>query len=198
MFFKQFDLQQFTSAFIVLFAVIDAIGAIPLFIRLESKGKKIDSKKAAILCAVMFLCFFYIGEAFLNLFHLDISSFAVAGSFVIAALATEMILNIEIFRDSPDIPNDATFMPVVFPTLAGAGTLTTLLSIRAEYADINILLALIVNIILIYFVLRSAKRIEKFLGKSVIFMVQKMFGVILLAIALKIFITNVTLLIEKI
>lgn len=122
-FFKQFDLQQFISAFIVLFAVIDAVGAIPLAIRLEAKGKKIDPKKAAILCSILFLCFFYIGEAFLNLFHLDISSFAVAGSFVIAAIATEMILNIEIFHDNPDVPNDATFMPIVFPTLAGAGTL---------------------------------------------------------------------------
>lgn len=198
MFFKQFDLQQFISAFIVLFAIIDALGSIPVFIRLQNKGKKINPKKAALLCAIMFLCFFYIGEAFLNLFHLDISSFAVAGSFVIAAIAAEMILNIELFHDNPDVPNDATFMPVVFPTLAGAGTLTALLSIRAEYADINILLALVANIGLIYVVLQSAKKIENFLGKSVIFMIQKMFGVILLAIALKIFITNVTLLIEKI
>lgn len=129
----EFNIQQFVSAFVVLFAVIDVTGSIPIFLSLKKKGKKIDAKKAALLSLGMFIGFFYVGEAFLNLFHVDISSFAIAGSLIIFVMALEMILDIEIFKNSPDSPKEATFIPVVFPLIAGAGGLTTLLSIRSQY-----------------------------------------------------------------
>lgn len=195
--FSSFDLRQCASAFIVLFAIIDAVGALPLLVRLNNKGKEINPKRGAILSLIMFLSFFYIGEAFLKLFGLDISTFAVAGSIVIFLIALEMILNTEFFKDGPDAEKDATFMPVVFPTLAGSGVLTTLLSIRAQYHDINILIALIANVFVIYGVLVASKRIEKVVSKSILIMIQKLFGVILLAIAIKIFTTNLTIVVEK-
>ncbi len=195
--FTKFNLTECTSAFVVLFAIIDVLGNIPLFIRLNNKGKRISPKWGAILSLVMFLSFFYIGEAFLNLFGLDISTFAVAGSIVIFLIALEMILNTTLFQETPDDDNDATFMPVVFPSLAGAGVFTTLLSIRAEYADINILLALMVNVAIIYIVLLLSNKLQKNISKNILMMIQKFFGVILLAIAIKIFVTNITLLIER-
>ena len=194
--FSSFDLQQCASAFIVLFAIIDAVGALPLLVRLNNKGKEINPKHGAILSLIMFLSFYYIGEAFLKLFGLDISTFAVASSIVIFLIALEMILNTEFFKDGPDAEKDATFMPVVFPTLAGSGVLTTLLSIRAQYHDINILIALLANVFVIYGVLVASKRIEKVVSKSILIMIQKLFGVILLAIAIKIFTTNLTIVVE--
>ena len=193
----EFSLTQCFSAFIVLFAIIDVLGNIPLFIQLKNQGRHINPQKGAFFSFVMFLGFFYIGEFFLNLFNLDISTFAVAGSIVIFLIALEMILNTTFFRQSPDDDNDATFMPVVFPSLAGAGVFTTLLSIRAEYSDINILIAMIVNVLIIYFVLWISNKIERNINKNFLMVMQKLFGVILLAIAIKIFITNLTLLIEK-
>ena len=194
--FSSFDLRQCASAFIVLFAIIDAVGALPLLVRLNNKGKEINPKRGAILSLIMFLSFFYIGEAFLKLFGLDISTFAVAGSIVIFLIALEMILNTEFFKEGSEAEKDATFMPVVFPTLAGSGVLTTLLSIRAQYHDINILIALLANVFVIYGVLVASKRIEKVISKSILIMIQKLFGVILLAIAIKIFTTNLTIVVE--
>ena len=193
---NSFNLRECASAFIVLFAIIDAVGALPLLVRLNNKGKEINPKRGAILSLIMFLSFFYIGEAFLKLFGLDISTFAVAGSIVIFLIALEMILNTEFFKDGPDAEKDATFMPVVFPTLAGSGVLTTLLSIRAQYHDINILIALLANVFVIYGVLAASKRIDKVVSKSILIMIQKLFGVILLAIAIKIFVTNLTIVVE--
>ena len=133
-----------------------------------------------------------------QLFHLDISSFAIAGSLIIFIMAMEMILDIEIFKDQPNSPKDATFIPIVFPLVAGAGALTTLLSIRSQYEDINIILAILANVIIVYFAIRLAKNIEQKLGLGVIYMMQKFFGIILLAISVKLFITNITLLIAQI
>lgn len=196
--FAQFNLQQFIGAFVVLFAVIDIIGTTPIILNLKKNGKKIHAAKASLLSFVMFIGFFYVGEAFLNLFNLDISSFAVAGSLIIFIMAMEMILDIEIFKDRPNSPKDATFIPIVFPLVAGAGALTTLLSIRSQYADINVILAIIANVIVVFFVLKLAKKIEQKLGLGIIYMMQKFFGIILLAISVKLFITNITLLISQI
>ncbi|MBO5442371.1 MAG: MarC family protein [Alphaproteobacteria bacterium] len=196
--FSLFNMQQFISSFIVLFAVIDITGSIPIILRLKKNGKKVNAMKAAILAFLMFMIFFYVGEAFLKLFHLDISSFAIAGSLIIFIMAMEMILDIEIFKDQPNSPKDATFIPIVFPLVAGAGALTTLLSIRSQYEDINIILAIIANVIIVYFAIRLAKNIEQKLGLGVIYMMQKFFGIILLAISVKLFITNITLLIAQI
>ena len=188
--FSQFSIQEFISAFVVLFAVIDVTGSIPIFLSLKKKGKKINATKAALLSLIMFMGFFYVGEAFLRLFHVDISSFAIAGSLIIFVMAMEMILDIEIFKSSPDSPKDATFIPVVFPLIAGAGGLTTLLSIRSQYADINIILAVLLNVIWVYIVIKLSKKIDRILGAGTIYMLQKFFGIILLAISVKLFTHN--------
>jgi len=193
----QFSFQQFVSAFVILFAVIDVTGSIPIFLSLKKKGKQVDAKKAAILSLVMFLGFFYVGEAFLNLFHVDISSFAIAGSLIIFVMALEMILDIEIFKCAPDSPKEATFVPVVFPLIAGAGALTTLLSIRSQYSDINIILAVLLNVGWIYIVLKLTKKIDKILGAGTIYMLQKFFGIILLAISVKLFTHNLSILMKS-
>ncbi len=195
---EEFNLRQFISAFVVLFAVIDAPGAIPVILKLKRGGKTVLAEKASALSLLMFLGFFYVGEAFLNLFKLDISSFAVAGSLIIFIMALEMILDIDIFREKPDMPKDATFIPVVFPLFAGAGSLTTLLSIRAQFSDINIICAILANIVIIYGVIKMAKRLNLMLGNGFIYMLQKFFGIILLAISVKLFTTNITVLIEHI
>lgn len=196
--FSQFSIQEFISAFVVLFAVIDVTGSIPIFLSLKKKGKKINAGKAALLSLIMFMGFFYVGEAFLHLFHVDISSFAIAGSLIIFVMAMEMILDIEIFKSSPDSPKDATFIPVVFPLIAGAGGLTTLLSIRSQYSDINIILAVLLNVIWVYIVIKLSKKIDRILGAGTIYMLQKFFGIILLAISVKLFTHNLAILLKEI
>ncbi len=195
---EEFNLRQFLSAFVVLFAVIDAPGSIPIILKLKRSGRTINAERAGLLSLVMFLGFFYVGEAFLNLFKLDISSFAVAGSLIIFIMALEMILDIDIFHEKPDMPKDATFIPLVFPLFAGAGALTTLLSIRAQFSDANIIAAIIANILVIYGVVKTAKKLNNILGNGFIYMLQKFFGIILLAISVKLFTTNITVLIEHI
>ena len=195
---NQFSVQEFISAFVVLFAVIDVTGSIPIFLSLKKKGKKINATKAALFSLITFIGFFYVGEAFLRLFSVDISSFAIAGSIIIFVMAMEMILDIEIFKSSPDSPKDATFIPVVFPLIAGAGALTTLLSIRSQYANINILLAVFLNVIWVYIVLKLSKKIDRILGAGTIYMLQKFFGIILLAISVKLFTHNLAILLQEV
>ena len=154
-----FDFQQFVSAFFVLFAIIDVIGSIPIFISLQKRHRKIYAGKATILSLLMFIIFFFIGEAFLQLFSVDIASFAIAGSLIIFVMALEMILDIQIFQDPEDAPKDSTFFPIVFPLIAGAGALTTLISIRSQYDNINIALAVLANMVIIYTVLKLTKKI---------------------------------------
>ncbi len=196
-FFANFNMQQFASAFFVLFAIIDIPGAIPIILALKKRGKKISPIKAALLSLFIFFMFFYVGDAFLTLFGVDISSFAVAGSLIIFVMALEMILDIKIFKDTDDAPKDSTFFPIVFPLIAGAGALTTIISIRAQFASVNILTALVCNVIIVYLVLKLSKKIERFIGAGYIYMMQKFFGIILLAISVKLFTTNMTLLIEN-
>ena len=195
--FTQFNLKEFISAFVVLFAIIDVFGSIPVFIRLRETGKTIHPEKGAFFSLIVFLSFLYIGEAILSLFSIDLSSFAIAGSLIVFLIAAEMILDIEIFRSAPNSPNDATVVPVTFPLIAGAGALTTLLSIRSQYALINVLLAILGNVIVVYLVLKLTEKINKFLGVGTIYVLQKIFGIILLAISVKLFITNVAILIEQ-
>lgn len=193
---KLFNLQEFVSAFFVLFAIIDVIGSIPVFINLQKRGKKINPKKASIIALAIFIIFFYGGEAFLHLFGVDLSSFAIAGSLIIFFIGMELVLDIEIFKEQPESPKDATFVPVVFPLIAGAGALTTLLSIRSQFADINVLLAIVCNVIVVFFVLKAAKRLGKILRPGVIIIFQKFFGIILLAISVKLFTASLTHLIK--
>ena len=192
------DINQILGAFLVLFAIIDAFAAMPTVINLKKKGKIISAPRAAFYSLIMLLMFFYVGDAMLKLFHIDVPSFAVAGSIVIFVIGLEMTLNIRIFRDSKTQGNDATFIPVVFPLLTGAGVFTTLLSIRAQYSDLNMIIAMLLNVVVIYIILSSVEYIEKFLGDAVIYMMQKFFGVILLSIAMKLFITNITYIVEHI
>ena len=195
--FTNFNFQQILSAFIVLFAVIDIIGAIPIIIDLKDKGKDVNALKATLISFLMLLGFFYAGDILLRLFHVDIESFAVAGAFVIFLLSLEMILDIEIFKNQGPI-KEATLVPLVFPLLAGAGSFTTLLSLRAEYASVNIIVALVLNMLWVYFVVRMTRKVEKVLGKGGIYLIRKFFGIILLAISVKLFMSNITLLMEQI
>lgn len=195
--FTDFNFQQMLSAFIVLFAVIDIIGAIPIIIDLKDKGKDVNALKATLISFLLLLGFFYAGDILLRLFHVDIESFAVAGAFVIFLLSLEMILDIEIFKNQGPI-KEATLVPLVFPLLAGAGSFTTLLSLRAEYASMNIIVALVLNMLWVYFVVRMTRKVEKVLGKGGIYLIRKFFGIILLAISVKLFMSNITLLMEQI
>ncbi|WP_287566300.1 MarC family protein [Parabacteroides sp.] len=195
--FINFNFQQILSAFIVLFAVIDIIGAIPIIIDLKDKGKDVNALKATLISFLLLLGFFYAGDILLRLFHVDIESFAVAGAFVIFLLSLEMILDIEIFKNQGPI-KEATLVPLVFPLLAGAGSFTTLLSLRAEYASVNIIVALILNMLWVYFVVRMTRKVERVLGKGGIYLIRKFFGIILLAISVKLFMSNITLLMEQI
>ena len=195
--FTNFNFQQLLSAFIVLFDVIDIIGAIPIIIDLKDKGKDVNALKATLISFLLLLGFFYAGDILLRLFHVDIESFAVAGAFVIFLLSLEMILDIEIFKNQGPI-KEATLVPLVFPLLAGAGSFTTLLSLRAEYASVNIIVALILNMLWVYFVVRMTRKVERVLGKGGIYLIRKFFGIILLAISVKLFMSNITLLMEQI
>ncbi len=184
-----FDFREIVTATMVLFAVIDILGSIPIVIGLRSKTGHIQSEKASIVSACLMVAFLFLGEEILNLIGIDVNSFAVAGAFVIFFLAIEMILGISLYKD--DEPESASIVPIAFPMIAGAGTLTSLLSLRAEYYVENIIVAIIVNIIFVYLVLKSSVRIEKFLGKNGVSVIRKVFGVILLAIAVKLFATNI-------
>lgn len=184
------------SAFIVLFAVIDIIGSIPIILDLKQKGRSVNSMKATLIAFTLLLGFFYAGDMMLRLFQVDIASFAVAGAFVIFMMSLEMILDVEIFKNTGPI-KEATLVPLVFPLLAGAGAFTTLLSLRAEYASINIVLALVLNMVWVYIVLRLTDRIERALGKGGIYVIRKFFGIILLAISARLFTANLTSLIEQ-
>ena len=196
--FSSFNWVDYLSAFSVLFAVIDPIGAIPIVISLRDRGKIIKSGKAVIYAFSLLLLFFFVGDALLKLSGVDINSFAVAGALVLFLLALEMVLDIVIFKDTAVAGNDATYVPVVFPLLAGAGAFTTLLSLKAEYTSMNILAALFTNALVVFLVLVSTKRISRILGKAGLYFVRKFFGIILLAISVRLFTSNLSYLIESI
>lgn len=189
-----FSFKEVLSAFMVLFAVIDILGAIPIIISLREKNQKIEAGKAAIISFIILVAFLFVGQALLSLFNVDISSFAVAGALVLLVLAVEMIFGIEIFKnDSPC--GSATIVPLVFPLIAGAASFTTLLSLRAEYNILNIIIAVALNMTLVYFVLRYVYYVERLFGKSGVYVMRKLFGIILLAIAVRLFTANLTSLI---
>jgi len=183
------NFREIATSSMVLFAVIDIIGSIPVIIGLRSKIGHIQSEKASLVAGILMIAFLFIGKEILKLIGIDVYSFAVAGSFVLFFLAIEMILGITLYKD--DAPESASIVPIAFPLIAGAGTMTSLLSLRAEYYVENIIVAILVNIIFVYLVLKSSKQIEKVLGKNGISIIRKVFGVILLAIAVKLFTTNI-------
>lgn len=194
---SRLDAAQILSAFIVLFAVIDVLGSVPIFIDLKRQGRPVDPNKATFLSTTLLIGFFYFGNAMLAFFSVDIRSFAVAGSIIILFMAMEMILDVEIFKNLGPI-KEATLVPVVFPLIAGAGSFTTLLSLRAEYASVNILLGLGLNMLFVYIALRTTERLHKILPPGVIYLMRKFFGIILLAIAVRLFTANLSALISDV
>lgn len=195
---SSFDMTQFFGAFVVLFAIIDIIGTLPIVINLQHDGSVVNATKASIISLILFVGFMYMGDAFLGLFGLDISSFAIAGSMIVFIIAMEMILDIHIFHQNNSSGNDATFTPVVFPLIAGAGSFTTLLSIRSQYHDFNIILAILANVVIVYFALKMSTKLEKILSPGVICIFQKAFGIILLSISVKLFTSNLAILMESV
>lgn len=187
--FLNFDLKEITTATMVLFAVIDIIGSIPIIIQLRHQVGHIQSGKASIVSLIIMIAFLYLGEEILGLIGVDINSFAIAGSFVLFFLSLELILGIRIYKD--EMPTSASIVPLAFPLVAGAGTMTSLLSMRAEYEVQNIIVAIVLNVGLVYAVLKTTRRIEKVLGPTGIAVIRKAFGIILLAIAVKLFRTNI-------
>lgn len=183
------NFREIATASMILFAVIDIIGSIPIIIDLRKKAGHIQSEKASIVAGILMIAFLFVGKQILNLIGIDVNSFAVAGSFILFFLALEMILGITLYKD--DAPETAALVPLAFPLIAGAGTMTTLLSLRAEYEAINIVVAILVNVVFVYLVLKSSGKIERLLGKQGINVVRKIFGVILLAIAVKLFTSNI-------
>lgn len=183
------DIKEIITVSMVLFAVIDIVGTIPIIVDLRNRHGHIESEKASLVAGIIMIVFLFIGEGFLKLIGIDVHSFAVAGSFVLFFLALEMILGIRIYKDEQ--ASSASIVPLAFPLIAGAGTMTTLLSLRSQFETINIIIAIVLNIIVVYVVLRSSAKIEKMLGKNGLGVIRKAFGVVLLAIAVKLFAANV-------
>jgi multiple antibiotic resistance protein len=183
------DFKEIITIGMVLFAVIDIVGTIPIIVELRQKFGHIESEKASVVAGVIMIIFLFVGEELLKLIGIDVHSFAVAGSFVLFFLALEMILGIRIYKEEAN--SSASIVPLAFPLIAGAGTMTTLLSLRSQFATINIIIAIVLNIILVYAVLKSSAKIEKLLGKNGLGVIRKTFGVVLLAIAVKLFAANV-------
>jgi multiple antibiotic resistance protein len=185
----ELDFKEIATVGMVLFAVIDIVGTIPIMVDLKAKHGHIESEKASLVAGMIMIIFLFVGEELLNLIGIDVHSFAVAGSFVLFFLALEMILGIRIYRDEES--SSASIVPIAFPLIAGAGTMTTLLSLKAQYQTLNIIIAIVLNIIVVYIVLKSSAKIEKMLGKNGLGVIRKAFGVVLLAIAVKLFAGNV-------
>jgi multiple antibiotic resistance protein len=183
------NLKEIVTATMVLFAVIDIIGSIPIIIDLRNKVGHIQSEKASLVSAIIMIAFLFIGESLLHFIGIDVNSFAVAGSLVLFFLALEMILGIRLYKE--DAPETASVVPLAFPLIAGAGSMTTILSLKAEFDTINIVIAIIVNIFFVYGVLKSSRKLEKLFGKGGLAVIRKVFGIILLAIAIKLFTNNI-------
>lgn len=183
-----FNIKEIATVIMVLFAVIDVIGSIPVIISLKQKSGEINAAKASLVSLGIMVVFLFAGESILKLIGLTASDFAIAGSLVIFFIALEMILGIRLYKD--EVPGTASVVPLAFPLIAGTGTLTTLLSMRAQYSMLSILIGIVVNVGIVYLVLKTMKHIERVLGVGGISILRKVFGIILLAIAVKIFRTN--------
>lgn len=183
-----FIFKEILSVTMILFAIIDILGAIPVIIQLRQKAGHIESEKASIAVLVLMISFLFVGEELLSVIGLDISSFAIAGSIVIFIIALEMVLGVDFFKE--EAPDAVSIVPLAFPLIAGAGTMTTLLSLKSQYQTQNIIVGIILNTIFVYMVLKNVQRLEKMLGKTGLHILRKTFGVILLAIAIKLFRSN--------
>jgi len=186
-----FDFKEILSVTLILFSVIDILGSIPIVINLRKKVGHIQSGKATIVAGLLMLVFLILGKSLLNLFGIGVEDFAIAGALIIFAIGAEMILGIEIFKPDPEASSTSTsIVPIAFPLIAGAGTLTTILTLKAEYGQANITIGIILNLVIIYAVLKSTNYLEKKLGQTGLDVLRRIFGIILLSIAIKIFKTN--------
>jgi len=184
----QVNFLEIVASFMVLFAIIDIFGSIPIILGIKSKIGNIYAVRTTLVAFGIMLLFLFIGEPLLGIFGVDISSFAIAGSFILFLMGMEMVMGIELFKN--ETGSSGAIVPIAFPLIAGAGSITTLLSLKAEYETINILIALTVNIVIVYLVLRLTTFFEKILGVNGLHILRKFFGIILLAIAVKLFISN--------
>lgn len=185
------NIVEILSAFLVMFAIIDITGSIPIFLSMQEQGKTIKPLHSTAVALLLFVGFFYVGDAILRLFSIDTPSFAVAGAAVLFLLAMEMITGREFIKNE-GATSGASIVPVAFPLIAGPGAITALISLRAEYADINIMIGLLANIVLDYFVILHLDKLKKWLGADLIYVFRKFFGVILLAMAVKLFAGNIS------
>lgn len=186
-----FELKEIITVFMVLFAVIDIVGNIPIIIDLRKKAGHIQSEKASLIAGVIMIVFLFVGESILKLIGIDVHSFAVAGAFILFFIALEMILGITLYKQDEDGDFNASVFPLAFPLIAGPGSLTTLLSLKAEFDTKNIIIAIVINVVVIYLVLKTSSRIERLIGQNGINIIRKIFGVVLLAIAVKLFTSNI-------
>ena len=184
----QINLLEIVAAFMVLFAIIDIFGSIPIILSIKAKTGDVNALKTTLVAYGIMLLFLFIGEPLLGIFGVDISSFAIAGSFVLLLIGLEMILGIELFKNEPG--GSGAIVPIAFPLIAGAGSITSLLSLRAEYHSANILIALTLNMLVVFLVLHLTTWFEKVLGSSGLHIIKKFFGIILLAIAVRLFLSN--------
>ena len=190
-----FDIKEIVTASMILFAVIDIIGSIPIILDLRQRVGNVQSEKASFVALIIMVVFLFVGESILGLIGIDVSSFAIAGAFILFFLALEMILGITLYKE--ESPNTASIVPIAFPMIAGAGTMTSLVSLRAEFDNINIIIAIVLNMIVVYAVLKNTERIERILGSGGLSILRKVFGVILLAIAVKLFFANLIPLLQN-
>ena len=184
------DFKQILSVSLILFSVIDILGSIPIIINLRKKVGHIQSGKATIVAGLLMITFLLVGKSILTLFGIGVEDFAIAGALIIFALGAEMILGIELFKPDPDATSSASIVPIAFPLIAGAGTLTTILTLKAEFEQINIAVGILLNLIFVFVVLKSTNWLERKLGKTGVDVLRRIFGIILLSIAVKIFKTN--------
>ena len=191
-----FNINDALSAFLILFAVIDIPGSIPIIVSLRKKVGHVQSEKATIVAGIIMIVFLFVGESILSLLGVDVQSFAIAGSFVIFFLALEMILGITLYKE--ESPSTASIVPIAFPLIAGAGSMTSLVSLQAEFDNINIIIAIVANMIVVYAVLKNTERLERILGPGGLSVLRKVFGIILLAIAVKLFFTNLIPLLQTV
>lgn len=186
-----FDFKEILTAFMVLFAVIDIVGSIPIIIDLRNKSGHIQSERASVIAGVIMIIFLFLGDSILKLIGIDVHSFAIAGAFILFFIALEMILGITLYKQEEGTNVNASVFPIAFPLIAGPGSLTTLLSLKSEFHTENIIIAVIVNVFVIFLVLKTSSRIERFIGQNGINIIRKIFGVVLLAIAVKLFTSNI-------
>lgn len=182
-----FDFKEIFSVSLILFSVIDILGSIPIIIDLRKKFGHVQSEKATIVSGIIMVAFLFIGESILGLFGIDISSFAIAGALVMLLIGMEMVLGMQFFKSDPEESASASIVPLAFPLIAGAGTMTTLISLKVEFSNVNILVGIVVNLLFVYLVLKTSGWLEKVIGKAGFNIIRKVFGIVLLSIAIKIF-----------